>query len=351
MTTKVLIQQQQLPHYRVPLFNMLSRKVDLTVLHSSAPPSIPTHFKQITRPLHQVGPFLHQNFFDILPGFDVVITEANLRFIISNIFNAFVPRQYKWIPWGIGVSASYHRSFARKRPFEFIRFASFRNANALIFYSNAVTDLYLDRGYASSSLFVANNTVSVLPGSMSSDTKNAFLFVGSMHPSKRILDLLYSYNMYVKSVTSPLSFHIVGSGDEYSKAVAFVRKENLDSLVVFHGSVFDENLLQSLFNKALFCTSPFQAGLSVLKSFGYSTPFLTCANAITGGERFNIVNGCNGYLLDTSDSIESFFLDAHTNPAKYVAMGINARSTYEECASPELFVSSFVAAIEYALMN
>ena len=352
MKPTVLIQQQQLPNYRIPLFNILSRRVNLTVLHSSDPPLETTEFKQIIRPLHKFGPFLHQHYYDLLSNYDVLITEANLRFLLCNIFHAFFPRRYKWIPWGIGVSASYSRHFGQKRPFEFLRFFLYRQSDALIFYSNKVLPTYISHGFRGESLFVANNTVFVpTVDSFPLQNKNTFLFVGSLHPSKRILDLITSFFQYVKHVESPLKFHIVGTGPDYDKAVLHTQHLGIESLVVFHGSIYDEERLASLFRNALFCISPFQAGLSVLKSFGYGAPFIAHSNSITGGELYNIKNDYNGYLLNSLDIVYKYFLDADQNPSKYVQMGINARSTYLNDANPESFVATFVDAIDYVMAN
>ena len=329
---------------------MLSRRVNLTVLHSSDSPLETTEFKQISRPLHKFGPFLHQHYYDLLSNYDVLITEANLRFLFCNFFHAFFPRHYKWVPWGIGVSASYSRHFGQKRPFEFLRFYQYRQADALIFYSNKVLLTYISHGFREESLFVANNTVFVPSvDSFPLQNKNSFLFVGSLHPSKRILDLITSFSQYVKCVESPLKFHIVGTGPDYDKAVLYTQQLGIESSVVFHGAIFDEERLASFFRNALFCISPFQAGLSVLKSFGYSTPFIAHSNSITGGELYNIKNGYNGYLLNSLDSVYKYFLDADQNPSKYLQLGINARSTYLNDASPDSFVKSFVDAINYVI--
>ena len=46
---------------------------------------------------YKIGPFLYQNFFDVIKDQDILITEANLRYFFNNIALAFFSRNCKWI--------------------------------------------------------------------------------------------------------------------------------------------------------------------------------------------------------------------------------------------------------------
>ena len=119
--------------------------------------------------------------------------------------------------------------------------------------------------------------------------------------------------------------------------------------VVFFHAVFDENVLSKLFQQSLLCISPHQAGLSVLKSFAYGTPFVTRQDAITGGELYNIRNGENGVLYRDDADLALILSDAASHPEKYLEMGRAAHRFYAEEASPEAMAGGILAAIHYAL--
>ena len=54
------------------------------------------------------------------------------------------------------------------------------------------------------------------------------------------------------------------------------------------------------YEESIFSISYGQAGLSVLQALGFGVPFITKKNAISGGEKYNIKNGYNGFLIEDS---------------------------------------------------
>src|SRR5690606_5517370 len=143
------------------------------------------------------------------------------------------------------------------------------------------------------------NTVEVLPINDKQGGKDKILFIGSLYRQKKIFELLESYKEAVKQFEKkPIGLHIVGNGSEFDKVKSWISDTNLGEHIILHGAIFDEKKLCELFSSAFACISPGQAGLSVLKSFGYGVPFITHIDAITGGERLNIQNMVNGILFD-----------------------------------------------------
>ena len=143
---KVLIITPNIPEYRFEIYQALAFEVDLTILHNGKKILKPeTNFKQITLPLKQFGPFTYIGFklFDICNNYEVVISEANIRHIDRSllILNPF--RKYKWVAWGIGVSASYNKNYDSDNSYEWFRYFIFRRADANIFYSDYPISKYL----------------------------------------------------------------------------------------------------------------------------------------------------------------------------------------------------------------
>ncbi|HEY5368249.1 MAG TPA: hypothetical protein VIJ75_04590 [Hanamia sp.] len=82
---------------------------------------------------------------------------------------------------------------------------------------------------------------------------------------------------------------------------------------------------------------------------GYGVPYVTHANAITGGERLNIINHENGLLYDTKEELVEIIIDAYKNPGSYISMGIKAQSYYMSNATAEHMARGVLDAIEFVL--
>ena len=161
---KILIIYPQLFRYRIPIFNILADKYDLTVLHSGKEIKDNTNnIKQIIVPIKKIGPFslFMLNLHKICSRYDVIISEGTTRYLDRNllILNRF--RSYKWINWGIGVSASYDKKFDENKRFDAVRHFIYKLSDASIFYSDYPISKYVSAGFDKSSLFVAKTTGSV----------------------------------------------------------------------------------------------------------------------------------------------------------------------------------------------
>lgn len=347
---KVLLLNPCIPDYRVHIFNLLGEKIDLTVAHSGKlRVDKNLNFKQKILPLRKVGPFfLHPiNLHKLCKSYEIIISEGNIRYIDRNflILNPF--RKYKWINWGIGVSASYKKKFDHDNRFNFIRYFIFKRADAQVFYSDYPRNKYIQAGFNSQSLFIANNTTYVNYSEKITSKKYKILFVGTLYKQKKIYELLEAYRQYAKSSSSPLPLEVIGDGSEYDSILRWIQINNLQDKIKLHGAIFNHEILEKHFREAYACISPGQAGLSVLTSMGYGTPYITRKDAITGGEIFNIQNGINGILYNESSELVEILKDIEQNPTKFLKLGENARKYYLEKRTPELMVKGLIDACLY----
>lgn len=353
MKLKVAFINPILPHYRIPLLNILSNEFDLTFFHFGKENT--THdllFTQVVLKELKLGPFFISkvNLNKLLKNFDVVISEGNIRYLDRNILIVNPFRKYRWITWGIGVTASYDKLFGTKSINNLIRLFIFRFAEANIFYSDYPLKLYLEYGYPNESLFVANNTVQVTHNCLESNDKEFILFVGTLYRQKGISELIDIYFEYTKRTSSPKELHIIGNGPEFEFILDRIKKYKLERFVFLHGEILDEEILSKFFCKSLACVSPRQAGLSVLSSFGYGVPFITRIDAVTGGEILNIESGINGVLYNSDTDLINIFVDISNNPGKYVEMGKNSYAFYNSKRKIEMMASSIQDSINYVSM-
>ena len=187
---KVLLINPLIPDYRIPIFNLLGREINLTVLHSGSPiPENNLFFKQQTFKLLKIGGLFWSkcNLHKICRNYDIIVSEANIRYLDRNfiILNPF--RKYKWISWGIGVSASYDKKIGENTYFDFFRFLILKRTNASIFYSNFPIPRYLKAGFNKDSIFVAHNTTEVKYDDKIDYKKDYLLFVGTLYEQKKFI--------------------------------------------------------------------------------------------------------------------------------------------------------------------
>lgn len=347
---KVLVIYPQLFRYRIPIFNLIAEKYDLTVLHSGKEIREDTDkINQIIVPIKKIGPFSYYtlNLHKICNKYDVIISEGATRYLDRNllILNRF--RSYKWINWGIGVSASYNKKFDENKKFDFVRHFIYKMSDASIFYSDYPISKYLSAGFDKSSLFIANNTTAVSYNENIEYEKNSILFIGTLYRAKKIYDLLEAYKEASSELKNIVPLNIIGDGDEYNNIKQWINDNGFEKCIKLVGPLFDQEKLEAYFRRAYACISPGQAGLSVLTSMGYGTPFVTQRDAITGGEIFNIDNGKTGVLYNESKELKDIILDISNCPSKYLEMGKEARSYYVANRSPEQMADSIIEAIEF----
>ena len=350
----VLLITQHLPHYRIPIYNMLNDEVKLTVLHSQIKF---THsackFDNVYADLGSIGPFLFfkMNLNKFCQNFNVVIYESNIRFIDRNIITLLPWRKYKWISWGIGLAASYNKRLGDRDLFKNIRMFLQKKSDASILYSSFPLNSYIESGVDSNAIFIANNTVALDCVAKTNSDKNTILFIGSLYKQKKLIELIQAYRAASERCYLSTPLVIIGDGCERNRLESYVRKHKLQSSITFLGKIEDLAILSKYFSNALACISPGQAGLSVLTSMANSVPFVTREDAITGGEIFNINNGKEdtGVIYKTKDELVDLLCDINTHKFKYIEMGHRARNYYINFRLPEHMVSSIIDSILYVV--
>lgn len=355
--TSVLLIQESLVYYRIPVYKLISERVNLTIGYTDGNDASleddlnVIKFNKITVfGLH----FIKNGFTKLCKNYDVVIIMSDLHYV-SYCILPFLKRTYKVIPWTIGIRASYTKryDFTRKKDFLDIVFLKImQNSDAVIFYMEQ-PKLFWKKKIDHKSIFIAHNTVKVLDVDLTFQIKDkkSILFLGTLYKEKKIYELIEAFIKAKRSfVKKPFfTLDIIGAGEELENINKLVSDNNLEDSIILHGAVYDEKVLASFFNKAILCVSPDQAGLSVVKSMGYGVPFVTRSTAITGGEKFNIRNSVNGLFYDDELELKQIIVDAFNNPDVFLEMGKRAIEHYKSKATIENMANNVLKAIKFSL--
>ena len=350
---KVLICQNELSGYNVPVYNIIAEHYDLTVaFYSKDKSNIECKFKKLVLNAKEIGPFTFINHIRrIAEQYDVVSIIPNLR-VPSYFILPFLPRKNKIVNWSIGFRASYTHPYKVERKHVFLDKLfqwCLNRCDASIFYMEKAKEFWKNTGLDMNKVFVAPNTTEVLPITINKETKKDFLFVGSLYKGKGLDILLKSYQDAVLSGGISNQLHIIGDGEERQDLEKYVSNNKLEDKVIFHGAIYDEGKLAECFSEALLCISPTQGGLSVPKSMGYGVPFVTRKDAITGGEIYHITSGVNGIMYENDDDLTSILIEAGSKPEKYVDMGIKAKEYYDNYATIAHMAQGAMKAFEHVM--
>jgi len=346
--TKVLLLQATVPHYRIPIFNLLAERVELIVVYSYGELTDNIRFKCVKVPTFKMHYYFHKaSLLSLARKCDVVICMMDFSYFSFRLLKE-LPRKFKLIYWGIGVSASYDSRYDQDQSRTAYRYNAIMKADATVFYSDYPVKKYASMGIPSEKLFVANNTVYV-NHEMPEKTYNTILFIGSLYKQKRIDILIDQYvAAYQENPLIP-KLILIGDGDQRDRIKEQIMKAKVEDQIILAGNITDETILEKYFAEAIACISPDQAGLSVLKAMGYGVPFVTWKNAITGGEIFNIHDCVDGILMDDLNELKKVILDTYNHRENFIEMSEKAFQYYWKFRRPDQMVQGFMDAIEYVI--
>jgi len=351
---KVIVLYNRLFHYRIPVWNILAEKCDLTVAYSQGNADLPSgmevKFKIMHLPIRTYfGRIVCQkdNISKLVKQFDAAIIYGDISWV-----------KYITVPWfhktpvvfhTIGVSASYNKKYDSNKRWDFLRCKLYNRAGALAFYTDYPIEKYVRMGIKREKMFVANNTVEVHPLSEKSE-KNTILMVGTLYRQKGVQVLLDAYERLEGKYNLP-ELNIIGNGPDFDFIKGWIQSHNMEELIHLRGAIYDIDKKATYFSQALACVSPCQAGLTVLESMGYGVPFITTKDAISGGEIFNIHNYIDGVILDQTDDFDQVIIDIVENKCKYIEMGEKAQEFYNNYRKPEHMAQGLWSALTYSLEN
>lgn len=343
----ILMIQGVLPHYRLELFNALCRLDEVVVAHSGRNMKRHTDcFEEVILPVKTVGPLkIQQGLLQLIATRRprAVIAMFDVRWVNSIRAMYKFDKSLSWVWWGLDHGKTVQANQAK------LYLA--RRRNPIVFYNQVTRDAFSFQLEPDVPLFVANNTYHVpnRAKSFCNPVKNRFINVGSLDARKendvtiRVLKKIYD------DTGADIRFSIIGDGPERAALAALVAELGMHDRIDLPGRIENPSALVRYYAEAIASVSFGQAGLAVLQSMAFGVPFITKQNAVSGGEKYNIIDGHNGLLVkDDPAALEAALrqLFADVNQAR--RMGEAAYRYYSEAATVENMVVNFSKAIDAA---
>lgn len=296
---RVCIVQQVLPHYRVPVFDLLGRQAGLTLTVCCAPEGMGSldtvpgteNFIVQHSPLKRLGPFIHQPVLRqaaLHAPIDVLICSWNRRLMgIGGSLKAARRRGVRTILWGHGFSKT-ESSFRRR-----LRNALAHKADALLLYNRSAADRLISEGFDARRVFVAQNSIDQAPIQRARRHwlerpaeleafraqhglvgREASVFISRLEPDKKIPLLLDAWDQVCRQRPGARLI-VIGKGSALDDSKERASRLAVPNSVIFTGPLYDDMQIAPWCLCASSFAYPAAIGLSIFHGFGYGLPVIT----------------------------------------------------------------------------
>jgi glycosyltransferase involved in cell wall biosynthesis len=346
----LLLNGGQIPHYRVPVYNHLSRYLRqrlfaLTVVSAGIQPGNPTAVQfdhaQMKVSAWRIARLVRRG------NFDVVIMWVNLRFLflfpVYLLVKGILHRKMVW--WGQGRDLA-HPGAGIKNVAYGIEHAL---CDAIILYAEHLRK-YVARAFQHK-IFVANNTLALTypglpPGNKDEvlcayniRTRKNIICMGRFQKRKRIDELLAAMRLMNRP---DIGLILVGPDPE--GVLAHVHESNIYKL----GPIYDDRRFDLLSAADVYCL-PGAVGLSIVDAFHCGLPFVT-EKGDESAEIAYLKHGENGFVVPRGDvqELASRILQLLDDDDLRERFSKAARREVATNASIERLCEGFVLALRYA---
>lgn len=339
----VVIYQQTLMHYRVPLFNRLQARLGRPVIVSTGelgdgldPSACEFEIRELPR--RKFGPFRS------LQGFASIARQSSCAILPFDIHESVILRVAIGM---VSPAVLWGHSHGSRRCLRNVRRFIARRAGTVVVYTQRGKDALVEEDFDASTVFVANNTVDIAnAGFDPTIPRTSFLFSGRLTSRKKVDEAFQAFAGIQSRVSPDIKFEIVGDGPELKQLKELAKRLHIRA--EFHGSVFDPDRLRMIFQRSLAFVSPGHVGLAVLHSFAYGIPPLTRRHANHAPEFEHIRDNENGILYGGEiDDLAEKMQNLASSPGD-TGLGENAFRYYSAHCTLERAVDGLVTAIQHA---
>lgn len=362
--TRVAILQPCLPHYRVPFFAELNRRMADRVIVLAGPHSFGGSPRSVEQApgvnwIQVENLFLGNQFvIQKLPRWavraDIVVLSFDLR-TLSNLY-LFARRKRLNLPvilWGHGFSSRLNSPQWVRR----LRVWWAHQADAVIFYSDKGKQDFVRAGLPANKLFVAHNSIDLEAIRQAAAKCNAerrdILFIGRLVPAKKADVLIQAFKYAQSRLPTGTRLIIVGDGPERTRLELMAQEMQVAHAVEFVGEKTDETELAPLFARSIVCVSPGYIGLSAIHSLAYGVPILVSDNEPHSPEIEALVPGKNGEYFPANDPtvLADRLVEMLSQPDRLIEMGLHGQALVQSKYSVQNMANVFFQAFKYVTRN
>ena len=381
--TKVVIVQEVIPEYRIPIFQKLADipSIDLEVVatrphHSRGKSSkdieYSGEFKEVR--MRMWAPVLRQRRLTIIPylGFYVLKNKPDVV-ILSSIFQPVIINFPIWLLLKLaGAKLIRWSCLGYKDPDEcsvadpvgrlmmWLKKKMFRwnYADAELAYSEFTAHyLHAHMNVPKERIFVAYNSIDtdalnavletckttppILPGN-----NHRIIFIGRLLKRKRVDILLKAFQMVNKKLPDS-ELLIIGDGPERQRLECMVQELSIEKNVKFLGAIYDKVLKGKYMMVSSVFVLPGLGGLSINEAMCFGLP-VVCSIG-DGTEKQLVYDGVTGYLANDSDAndyAEKICAILQDDKLR-VAMSEHARAIIQDKVNIWSMISGFQDALRY----
>ncbi|WP_316838249.1 glycosyltransferase family 4 protein [Pedobacter nutrimenti] len=348
---KVLIIQEVIPHYRLPLFNTIGKtpNIELTVAYDEKGDFDEigaTNFNTVPYSNKKIWKFYKiKQFRQLIKSFSHVIIIADLRWLPTFILLLLFRKKAKVYFWGIGMSSE--DGLRKKTIIDKVRFLLNDISSGTILYSPKIAEYYVENVNKREQVYVAKNTVEVEKFPFSRENRTKILSIGSFKKYKNLGNLVIAFSQIIDKLPENITLDFIGDGEEEEKLKQLVKQYDLEKRVIFWGRRESDSEIFPIISLSMVSVSPTQAGLAVLHSMAFGCPFLTSNDSVTGGERFYIEDNVNGYFYDgTIVQLAEKLLWIVNNQKENMLIANNAYEFYHTNCNISNYANSFIDIIK-----
>lgn len=333
---KVAVIFHFLSHYRLPVYNLLSRQKHPDPEYTFFSDTISRdQIKTIDYASAKINPLeggliwekIHNYWFGSIflwqsgiigisrkKGFDCIIL-LGCMYHFSTWISAILARitGKKVLMWTHG----YLRNENNLKGW--VREKFYKLADGLLLYGNRSKNFLIDRGFDPSKLYVVYNSLDyeeqcrvrekITTENLQHRRKELFLspdlpvliFIGRLTLSKKLSQMLQAAKI-LKEMGKPVNVLFVGDGPEKANLETAAHQCGIANHVHFSGPIYSEEEIGPLMMLADICISPGEIGLTCMHALVYGTPVITHDNADKQGPEWEAVHpGMTGSFFRYDD--------------------------------------------------